>query len=539
MVVVSTPDGKEFSDAREYRRYLFEHYYSFRNRSDETLSKVPGEINGEEFQLDGLTDCVVTILDVTNRVVVSDLTNCKVFLGPSKESVMFRKCKNCVFTVACKDLRVNSCQDCTVNAFSTMPVQLDDSHHISVGNFNGAYSGLTAHFRAANLDPSQGTDVKVKDFSERDSELPQPHFTMLTADDEASQPWEVELENAEGPPENPINLTVEPAEPPACPHPVPDPHASFEEDTFGQEIDDQDAFGIDETNQPETAFGSDEEFEGDPFGEPASRVENQTVEPSNDFFAQDDQVQSQEEDQHFQANSDMDVMDDNFGMSEEEAQQQQQQDYGMLEQQQQQNFMMAEQQEYVAPEPQQQEYVAPEPQQQEYVAPEPQLQEYVAPEMQQQEYVAPEPQQQPQQYEAPDLDGYTEPMGAAMDAPSPPVSDFMADSDEQDARIAWEAQFAERVKALDQQAEDKQAEMQEKAEEELDEHYAQRTNENAVRYTTNRESENAMLQENEDISVSTDEDINWARVVSLVDVNTKEGDTKCDRMKALLMRLKN
>ncbi|GBG29684.1 Tubulin-specific chaperone C [Hondaea fermentalgiana] len=479
MGTVTTPDGKEFSDPREYRRYLFEHYYSFRNRSDETLTKVPGEVNGEEFHLDGLTDCTVTILDVTNRVVVSDLTNCHVFLGPSKESVMLRKCKDCTFTVACKDLRVNSCSECTLRAFTPMPVQLDDSHHIKVGTFNGAYSGLTSHFQAVGLDASQGAAVKVKDFSERDKELPQPHFQQLSASDEETLgPWEVQLENAQGPPENPLKPTCDPAPPPPCPFPIPDPHATFEGPdasnaaaSVASSVGDGSGTAAPSEAQESSQF-TPETFEDDPFGS-SDRVEN-AEQPANageapvdDFFAQEDpqQIQQPEEQAQYQ----------DFGAQPDAAQIPAEAPYAPME---------------------------------------------TAATTTQSSEAAPAPSEA---------------------APAPSSSDFMADSDETDAREAWEAQFAERIKAKDQEAAELQAQMQEKADEELDELYAERTNKNAIRYTSNREAEGALLQEAEDSAVSDEDAPNWARIVSLIDINAKDksDELNLDRMKNLIIQLKN
>jgi len=40
------PDGRGFHDRSEYRRYIFDTFYTFRGRRGETLTKLPGDIGG-------------------------------------------------------------------------------------------------------------------------------------------------------------------------------------------------------------------------------------------------------------------------------------------------------------------------------------------------------------------------------------------------------------------------------------------------------------------------------------------------------------
>lgn len=72
-----TPDGKTFTDRNEWRKYMFNTFYTFKDRSNETLVKNPGDIDGQvpddtkhspdlvrqPFNLENLTDCEVRLLD--------------------------------------------------------------------------------------------------------------------------------------------------------------------------------------------------------------------------------------------------------------------------------------------------------------------------------------------------------------------------------------------------------------------------------------------------------------------------------------------
>ncbi|CAM9097748.1 unnamed protein product, partial [Ectocarpus sp. 4 AP-2014] len=48
------PDGTEFTDRAEYRKYLFLTQYTFKDREGEILRKLPGDIDGQPFDLTSL-----------------------------------------------------------------------------------------------------------------------------------------------------------------------------------------------------------------------------------------------------------------------------------------------------------------------------------------------------------------------------------------------------------------------------------------------------------------------------------------------------
>ena len=62
-MIYTAPDGKTFEDRGDYRQYVFETFYTFRDRARETLRKEPGQIDGQPFDLSDLTGCDVELLD--------------------------------------------------------------------------------------------------------------------------------------------------------------------------------------------------------------------------------------------------------------------------------------------------------------------------------------------------------------------------------------------------------------------------------------------------------------------------------------------
>jgi hypothetical protein len=42
-----TPDGKEFATRVEWRDYMMATFYSYKNKVNETLIKLPGDVDGQ------------------------------------------------------------------------------------------------------------------------------------------------------------------------------------------------------------------------------------------------------------------------------------------------------------------------------------------------------------------------------------------------------------------------------------------------------------------------------------------------------------
>ena len=58
--------------------------------------RLPGSINGQQFQIKNYNNSHIYISDWSNTITIDDCTNCKIFLGPVKGSVFIRDCTDCV-----------------------------------------------------------------------------------------------------------------------------------------------------------------------------------------------------------------------------------------------------------------------------------------------------------------------------------------------------------------------------------------------------------------------------------------------------------
>lgn len=181
-------DGTKFTSRKAWKKYEFELSFAFRNKKGEKLDKPAGSIGGQPFDMSDLDECEVVLTDNTDQVQADVLTKCRVFIGASAESVFIRNCSDCVFFVACKQLRTRDCQRCTFYLHCKTEPVIEASSELCFAPFMGGYPGQAEHFKAANLDPEMNFWWGVFDFSNPDKTGPGTNW-IYVADSDKEQPW--------------------------------------------------------------------------------------------------------------------------------------------------------------------------------------------------------------------------------------------------------------------------------------------------------------------------------------------------------------
>lgn len=140
------------------------------------------------------------ILDYTSEVEVINCTNCQVFIGPVDGPAIFSACENCRVACAAQQFQAKGCNICEFSLYCATGPTLSGCSAIKISCWPGAYPGLTQHFAAANLDPFKNQWSKVYDASAGANGESQNYNISM----EPAAPWEVPIEGATGPPENPV-----------------------------------------------------------------------------------------------------------------------------------------------------------------------------------------------------------------------------------------------------------------------------------------------------------------------------------------------
>ena len=123
----------------------------FQKLSDQTLIKKPGQIDGLQFKINDLENCVVFLLDHTAQITIDRCKNCKFYIGPIKASIFFRTSSNCEITVTASQFRCRDLFDSVVNVYSPNEPIVESSSNITFAPFNLKYPWLLDHSEKADL----------------------------------------------------------------------------------------------------------------------------------------------------------------------------------------------------------------------------------------------------------------------------------------------------------------------------------------------------------------------------------------------------
>jgi len=152
--------------------------YQFANKTNETLVKPPGSINGEQFVIDTCQNCNIYICDYSATVLIDDCENCKFYIGPCVSSVFVRTVKDSQFVVACQQFRTRVCENLDIIIFSQTPPIIESSKNLRFGCFKFGYFELQQQFQKAELNVWNNRWSEVYDFTKKETK----NFSFLPED---------------------------------------------------------------------------------------------------------------------------------------------------------------------------------------------------------------------------------------------------------------------------------------------------------------------------------------------------------------------
>lgn len=133
--------------------------------SNETVTRMPGSINGQQFIIQNCNSCDIYVLDHCATVTVDDCTNCKIFIGAIKTSIFVRDCNNCVVVTCCQQFRTRDCKKLEVFLCCVTQPIIEATTAVRFGCFQFNYLGLENHLTAAGLSPYNNNWTSIHDFT--------------------------------------------------------------------------------------------------------------------------------------------------------------------------------------------------------------------------------------------------------------------------------------------------------------------------------------------------------------------------------------
>lgn len=175
--------------------------FRFENKSEETLTREPGQISPYDFAIDTLDKCVVFLMDKIAQVTVDKVTNSRLHFGPIEGSLFLRDCENCVVTVCCGQFRAKNCKNLYIFLYSDSDPSIEYCSGLVFGPYNFSYPLQDSHLAAAKLDPDHDMWSQIFDFNKSDEE----HWRIMLPEEFKLMQWE----NQDlGDPVNPIPRNV-------------------------------------------------------------------------------------------------------------------------------------------------------------------------------------------------------------------------------------------------------------------------------------------------------------------------------------------
>lgn len=154
----------------------------FKKLSNMNLEMNQNEVNKKDVGLNSLENCTVRIYGTPSTVHASGLRGCTVLIGPVSTSMFIENCADCIFAVACQQLRVHTTSRVTFYLHVTSRAIIEDSTELKFAPYSWDYKELDEHFELAGLNKTQNNWNMVDDFNWLALDVPSPNWSVLKED---------------------------------------------------------------------------------------------------------------------------------------------------------------------------------------------------------------------------------------------------------------------------------------------------------------------------------------------------------------------
>merc|ERR1712107_54366 len=112
-------------------------------RKKEIIVRKPGSLGGQQINLENIDECEVYICDPTAQAFADFCKGSMIFMAPCESSVFVRDCEDCIFWLACQQLRTNNCKRCIFYLYSKTEPIIETSEDLSFAPWSARYPKCT------------------------------------------------------------------------------------------------------------------------------------------------------------------------------------------------------------------------------------------------------------------------------------------------------------------------------------------------------------------------------------------------------------
>lgn len=158
----------------------------FSNEDSKTLSKSDDDIKHKDLAVTALNKCTVVLQGNPAALHATNLTDCKVLCGPVNGSIFVDNCVNCLFVLACQQLRIHKTIECQFYIHVTSKAIIEDSKLLNFAPYNWKYGNIDADYASSQLNQNVNNWDAVDDFNWLAVDHPSPNWSVLPEDDRLS-----------------------------------------------------------------------------------------------------------------------------------------------------------------------------------------------------------------------------------------------------------------------------------------------------------------------------------------------------------------
>ncbi|TSK14790.1 Tubulin-specific chaperone C [Bagarius yarrelli] len=151
----------------------------FSHAHNEVLIKNSEDIQHGDVLLSHLTNCKVRLYGSPNTLHIKNVKGCQILSGPVSSSVFIDECEDCTLVLACQQLRTHNTTSTQIYLHVTSRAIIEDCHGVSFAPFNWMYPKLEDDFQMSGLDSERNNWSQVDDFNWLATGTPSPNWTVI------------------------------------------------------------------------------------------------------------------------------------------------------------------------------------------------------------------------------------------------------------------------------------------------------------------------------------------------------------------------
>ena len=167
----------------EERKALREKY-SIHDKTDETIYRHYGDLDGADFKIYKNQNCEIYILDWSKGMFIDNCENCTIISGPIDGSIFIRKSKNCKVSIIARQVRFRECENIDIFTYVPSDPVVESCFNIFFAPFNAFFPHLTELFEKGGFNSNEKNHIDTPyDFTP--SEVlggGLPHYSQLPED---------------------------------------------------------------------------------------------------------------------------------------------------------------------------------------------------------------------------------------------------------------------------------------------------------------------------------------------------------------------